>query len=173
MDDDIIDDTEIVIAFTGHRPPRIGGYNVPNPIYTEIRAAINMILETYKRTCPTLRVITGMAQGVDQWAAELCIELDIPFTAAIPFKGQENMWPESSKREYHRLLEKADKVVIVSEGDFSAEKMQIRNEWMVNNCTLLVAVYDGSAGGTSRAVKYAEKVGREVKRISPHWSVES
>lgn len=96
-----------------------------------------------------------MALGVDQDFAQISIELAIPFTAALPFIGQEDRWPESSRKYYEWLLERADDVVVVSPGGYSAAKMQVRNEWMVDNCDHLVAVWDGSEGGTGNCVRYA------------------
>jgi uncharacterized phage-like protein YoqJ len=108
-----------------------------------------------------------MALGVDQWAAMLCVKLNIPFIAAVPFPGQEGVWPENSQRIYKLLLKKADDIVIVSDAPFKAAKLQKRNEWMVDQCDKLIAVFDGTDGGTSNCVKYAEKHNKEIIRIDP------
>jgi len=42
-----------------------------------------------------------------------------------------------------------------------------RSEWMVQNCDLLVAYWDGSDGGTGNCVKYAKSVGRDVAIVNP------
>lgn len=152
----------MIIAFTGHRPNKLGGYK-QSALQNWIKQQIKLKLQELKPD----KVISGGALGVDQWAAYCSIELGIPFIIAQPFKEQDKVWPEQSKKEFKNLLDKAEKVVIVCEGDYSPEKMQIRNEWMVDNCDKLIAVWDGSKGGTGNCVNYAIKQNKEIIRINP------
>lgn len=153
----------MIVAFTGHRPNKIGGYKIPNPIYDHIASEIKKAL---KEINPE-RAISGMALGVDQWAAEICVELGIPFIVAIPFVGQESIWPQDSQDKYRRLLDKAEETKIICEGGYAAKKMQIRNKWMIDNCDVLIAVWNGTNGGTGNAVKYAQEINRKIYRINP------
>ncbi len=148
---------------TGHRPPKIGGYDPSNPLRQAIIAELKWSLSRLKPT----RVITGMALGVDQDMARLCVEHGIPFIAAIPCAGQEKTWPEHSKKEYQVLLGLAHRIVEISALEYHPSLMQRRNEWMVNNCNVLVAVWDGTPGGTANCYQYAMKAGREIHRIDP------
>jgi uncharacterized phage-like protein YoqJ len=153
----------MIVAFTGHRSDKIGGWTLPNPTYIRICQRLEQVLQELKPD----KAITGMALGVDQYAANVCVKLGIPFIAAVPFVGQEKVWPEKSKKIYYSLLKKAETVVVVSEGEYSAAKMQIRNEWMVNNCDVLIAVWDGSDGGTGNCYKYADSISKRIIRINP------
>lgn len=153
----------MIVAFTGHRPDKLGGYNLPNPTYSYVCQEIEKLLLELKPE----KVISGMALGVDQWAANIAHKLGIPFIAAVPFTGQEKMWPTASKSIYNKLIKLASEVVIVCEGGYSPAKMQIRNEWMVDKCNNLIAVWDGTSGGTGNCVEYATKVGRLIYRINP------
>lgn len=161
----------MIVAFTGHRPDKLGGYG-PSPTQDRVRQAIRNTLtgppplpQSIERRVTA--AISGMALGVDQWAAEICVELGIPFTAAVPFVGQERRWPEDSQRRYQLLLQKAYNIVVVSPGGYHPWKMQARNEWMVKNSDVLLAVWDGSGGGTANCVRYAQEVGRAIWRIDP------
>lgn len=147
-----------IISVTGHRPDKLGGWKVPNPTYN---AVLHALRETFKAMRPTM-VISGMALGVDQWAAQVCIDDGIPFWAAVPFAGQEAVWPEYSRARYKYLLSRAAGSTIVSDGGWAASKMHIRNQWMVDRCHLLVAVWNGTPGGTASCVAYAEKVQRPI-----------
>lgn len=153
----------LTLAVTGHRPPKIGGYDRSNPLRQRIIDELKWSLSLLKPT----RVITGMALGVDQDMALLCVEYKIPFIAAIPCAGQEKMWPAESKKAYWRLLELAQTIIECSSLNYHPSLMQRRNEWMVNNSNVLVAVYDGSDGGTANCYKYAMSAGREIHRIDP------
>ena len=153
----------MIVAFTGHRPDKLGGYILPNPTYSYVCQEIEKALLEIKPE----KVISGMALGVDQWAANIAHKLGIPFIAAIPFAGQERMWPAASKSIYNKLIKLASEVVIVCDGGYSPAKMQIRNEWMVDRCDQLIAVWDGTKGGTGNCVEYAGKVSRQIYRINP------
>ncbi len=155
----------MIVAFTGHRPLKIiGSYSTENnPKYDQ---CCDRIREALYSLNPS-KVISGMALGVDIWAAEICVEMEIPFIAAIPFVGQERMWSYEAKQQYNSLLRQAEEVKVVCEGRYHASKMQIRNEWMVDNADEIIAVWDGSSGGTSNCVKYAKEQGKKIYRIDP------
>jgi uncharacterized phage-like protein YoqJ len=155
--------SEIIVAFTGHRPPKLGGWYVPNPVHTWLSGKIEGLLLELKPSA----AISGMALGADQWAAEIVLRMGIPLIAAVPFKGQESVWPVDSQRKYLGLLKQASEVVVLHKGGYDPKKMLKRNEWMVDSCTDLVAVWDGSTGGTGHCVNYAESVGRRIHRIDP------
>lgn len=151
------------IAFTGHRPDKLGGYSTPNLIYNYITEKLrNLLIKLQPDKC-----ITGMALGWDQWAAQACVDLQIPFIAAIPFVDQEKIWPQSSKDTYNKLLNLAAEKIIVCEGGYAAWKMQKRNEFMVDNADEIVACWDGTNGGTKNCVDYALSRDKKIHRINP------
>jgi uncharacterized phage-like protein YoqJ len=154
---------KMIISFTGHRPNKLGGFSLPNPTYIYV---CQQIEKTLKELQPE-KVISGMALGVDQWAANIAHKLNIPFIAAQPFLGQEKAWPESSQKTFHKLLKLASEVVIVCEGGYQPVKMQVRNEWMVNRCDTLIAIWDKTPGGTGNCVNYAKSINREIIYIDP------
>ncbi len=152
----------MIVAFTGHRSPAIGGYDIPNDTYLFVcRQTAALLKELKPEKC-----ITGMAIGYDLYAAYVCIKLGIPYIAAIPFIGQEKRWVAKSKRVYQALLNKAVETVVVCP-EFSIAAYQKRNEWMVDHCDVVIACFDGSAGGTFNCVKYAEKQNKPIHRINP------
>lgn len=154
----------MIVAFTGHRPDKLGGYKLPNPTYIRVCQKIDAALEELKPE----KVISGMALGIDQWAAAIAHKKGIPFMAAIPFEGQECRWPPQSQITFRLLRKLSAEEVIVCEGGYSPAKMQTRNIWMVDNCDKLIAVWDGSAGGTGNCVEYAKSIGRDIFYINPN-----
>src|SRR5438105_861451 len=102
----------MIIAGTGHRPPRLGlGYADED----------KQLLRRFAVDCLNLqhgltKIISGGANGWDQAIAEAAAELGIPFIVAVPFVGQESKWPQKAQEQYRELLAKAEKVVTVSEG---------------------------------------------------------
>jgi uncharacterized phage-like protein YoqJ len=142
----------MIISFTGHRPDKIFGKE--KYIFEEIEKKLVELKPD--------KIISGMAVGVDQIAACVAVKLSIPFIAAVPFEGQEKIWPKEAKAHYNHLLSKTTEIKIVCEGGFTAWKFQKRNEWMVDNSDILIACWNGSSGGTANCVKYAEKIKKEI-----------
>ena len=162
------------IAFTGHRPNKLGGYDDNSPKRLALRQQIE---ETLQRavvkygTTHQIIVISGGALGVDQDAARVAYKMNIPFVVAQPCKNHESKWPKESQIKYNKMLELAIQVVLVSDGTYTelgAKCMQDRNIWMVDNCNALIAVWDGTSGGTANCVQYAQKVGKPIVFINPN-----
>jgi len=158
----------MIISGTGHRLNKLGGYSIPNKTFNYVCKTTEEILIIENPT----KIISGLAIGFDTWLAQIAYKLKIPFIAAVPFIGQESIWPKQSQKLYLELLELADEVVIVSEGEYSAKKMQIRNEWMTDRSDKVLACWDGSDGGTGNCVRYANSVGKEIIRIDPNKAYE-
>ncbi|HEX8696973.1 MAG TPA: SLOG family protein [Longimicrobium sp.] len=158
----------MIIAGTGHRPDklRIGTLDGFHPaVHARL---VDLARAALQREAPA-RVISGMALGWDTALAEAALELGIPFDAYVPFAGQESRWPEPSRRRYQGLLARAERVVIVCPGGYAPEKMQLRNERMVDDADFLLALWDGSSGGTCNCIAYAEAVGRPYRNLWPSW----
>lgn len=151
----------MIIAATGSRPNKIGGYILPNPTYEKICKATEQVFLELKPE----KVVSGMALGYDQYFANTAWKLNIPFLAAVPMDGQERMWSEIDQRRYKKLLSRANEVYVVNPGEYAAWKMQKRNEWMVLNCDLLLACWDGTEGGTKNCIDFAKKIGRDIKYL--------
>lgn len=153
------------LAVTGHRPHKLNNeYSYSGPCSDYLRTELKLILVEHK---PSLG-ITGMALGADTLFALACLELEIPLLAAIPFEGQEKNWPTSSKKLYNEIL--SNKLVtqhLVTNGSYSQAAFQTRNEYMVDLCDKLVAIHDGTKGGTYNTVRYAQSVDREIILINP------
>lgn len=140
----------MILACTGHRPSKLGAFSPQ--IYSLLKKFSGMVLAANGPD----KVITGMALGFDQAVAEASIALDIPFVAAVPFKGQHLRWPAADQARYFDILDHAAEIVTVSQEGFSPQAMQFRNQYMVDHCDLLVALWDTSkTGGTKNCVDYA------------------
>lgn len=155
-----------IIAATGHRPNKLGGYDVENEV-----KLIDFATEVLRIHQPST-VISGMAIGWDMAVANAAVKLEIPFWAYLPFLGQELRWPSTTRLFYHSLLRKAQRTVICSEGGFTKEAMQIRNIRMVEDCEHMVALWNGSSGGTANCIHYAQKVNRLYTNYWTEWSMD-
>lgn len=155
------------VAVTGHRPEKVGGYGI-----TARRALGAFAVEQLRLANPD-HVITGMALGWDQAIAAGCVILGIPFTAAVPFEGQARAWPKDAQDRYDRLFSFAGRrVVICDEFTPAVRALQKRNEWMVDHGDEVLALWDGSFGGTHNCIVYAHKKGVRVTNLWDRWAPE-
>lgn len=97
-----------------------------------------------------------MAQGTDQIFAKIVEELGIPLICCYPYK----------RSSFHPVEEeinaKAKDVRFMSD-TYSKQSFWIRDKYMVDNCDLLFAVFDGNKnGGTWITIQYAEKIGKPI-----------
>lgn len=159
-----------MIFFTGHRPQKLGGFNPNNPTALWVRGELHRAVQRASGKGHH-EFISGMALGVDQWAAEIVLDLRKRLVCAIPFPSQANKWPEASQLHWHDLISRAllsgGSMVEVSPDPYSAGKMQIRNVYMVDQSIAGIAVWDGSSGGTGNCVQYALEQGKRVYQIDP------
>ena len=158
----------IVAAGTGHRPDKLGGYS-DSVFYALVGLARDGITEL-RDTYGVNGIVSGMALGWDQALATAAKTLGVPFVAAIPFKGQERAWPQESQDRYNHLLGKAKRVITVCEGGYAGWKMQRRNEAMVDEAAIILALWNGSSGGTANCLSYATDKGLLVINLWDKWT---
>lgn len=154
----------MILAGTGHRPQKLGGFGPGT--YGRLKDLARAVLTKHK---PRV-VISGMALGWDQALAEAAIELGIPVQAAIPCKGHSSKWPAESQERYRQILEHP----LVTVGysclePYRGELMQRRNKWMVDAADLVVALWDGTPGGTANCVRYAYALERPIHNVWSSW----
>jgi uncharacterized phage-like protein YoqJ len=149
----------MIIAATGHRPDKLGGYapGITNRLCLLAHKHIAI-------ACPAY-VISGMALGWDQAVAGAALLAQIPLIAAIPFRGQESKWPAASQQIYRELLATSARVIEVCEPGYAVWKMQKRNEWMVDHADHMLALWDGSPGGTGNCIEYANKKQKPIDNL--------
>lgn len=146
----------VIAAATGHRPSKL-----PTDAESQVKVAYRKALTQLKPDW----FISGMAIGVDTWAAEVALELGIKLWAAVPFEGQERRWVPADQERFKSILARASKTTIVCQGTYDPKMFQKRNIFMVDNCTILLAYWDGTPGGTGNCVKYARKVNRNMTNL--------
>jgi uncharacterized phage-like protein YoqJ len=113
-----------------------------------------------------------MAKGCDTYFCEAVIELrdehpGITLEAAIPCDTQSSGWSDSERERYYYLISQCDNETILQH-EYTPDCMLNRNAYMIDNSSVLIAVFDGSHGGTMHTVNYAVKQGIEIIRIDPN-----
>lgn len=165
--------TETTCAFTGHRPKSFPWkYNEAAPDCVLLKEVLAKQIKLLADRGVT-DWLSGMAQGVDLWCAQIVLGLKeknpaLHLHCVLPCEGQEVKWPAAERERYHSILRQADKIVYVSRA-YHSECMLERNRYMVDHSSILLAVYNGSyRSGTGMTVRYAQKLGRVAIIIDPH-----
>lgn len=104
--------------------------------------------------------LIGMALGFDTLCFNLLYELkseyEIKLVACIPCEKQDLKYNYIQKQEYEEMLKKTDEKVYICK-EYNATCMKKRNEYMVNNSSVIIAYLRRNYGGTFYTVNYAEK----------------
>ena len=156
-------------AFTGHRPEKLPwGDNESDTRCTELRRRIADALETAYAE-GWRHFICGMAQGCDLYFCEEVQNLKrvrdgVSLEAALPFADHAKRWNPAQREKYLALLEGCDKIKVVTPL-YSPGCLLTRDRYLVDHASLLLAVYDGTPGGTKYTIEYALKQGAEVRYI--------
>lgn len=153
----------MIVAGTGHRPNKLGGYGqeVEERL---IHVAVDYLEEIWFND-ESFLVISGGALGWDQALAKAAYRLNIPFQMYLPFKDFDVKWPKVSRDSLDFLCRAAEEVKYISEPGYNPYKMQLRNEAMVNAAHFVIALWNGTNGGTANCVRYAEKVGKPIVNL--------
>ena len=111
-----------------------------------------------------------MARGSDLYFAEGVLALrdrapGVTLECARPCETQADAWPEAERDRYRELVARCDMETMVSD-TYSSTCMQRRDRYMVDHAMLLIAAFDGTAGGTRYTVEYALRRGIEIVDVS-------
>ncbi|MCI9626877.1 MAG: DUF1273 domain-containing protein [Clostridia bacterium] len=149
-------------CFTGHRPEKL------NISERKVKALLKSAIEQAIKDGYTT-FITGMARGIDMWAAEIVLKkrrrnANIHLICAFPFEGFESRWNATDRENYRDIIDKSDLTKYIC-AHYSPSCFQIRNTWMVDRSARVIAAYNGVGGGTRNTVVYAKRKHVEVKNI--------
>lgn len=160
-------------AITGHRFASLPfGTNEESEQCQLLRAALRREFIQLIEAEHVETFLCGMALGSDQIASEILIHLKnqyphLKLHAYIPCHEQYLKWNEAQTARYRTILRHAEEIRTIGKA-YTRGCMQKRNQAMVDDADLLLAVYvPNTRGGTAQTIRYARKLGREIRLIDP------
>ena len=141
-------------CFSGHRPEKL--------MVTEQEAKILLEKEICQAKSEGFDTfISGAARGVDIWAAEIILSLrakgmPLHLLYVVPFPGMEQNWDIDWQKRYRLILRQADMVHYLFP-EYNRNCFSLRNQWMVDHSSRLIAMFNGAGGGTQQTIAYAQK----------------
>lgn len=171
------------IALTGHRPNKLGGYNIKTSAYKQLQNDLETYIEFQLEHFETIWCHSGLALGADTvWSkAILAMKQRYPervfFHAEIPTLSQTNRWSRKSDMDFwgEQLLRADNWTIYDPEFEMYPVRKQERlvgrilndrSRGMIDHSDILLAVYaHGSKGGTKNAINYAISKNKTIQYI--------
>ena len=116
--------------------------------------------------------ICGFEQGADICFAESLFEMKaihptLRLESMIPYENQAAEWSEFERERYYDLLEKCDKETLLYT-QYKKGCVSERNEIMISNSDILIAVFDDKLSLTMQSICYAKKCFKKIICINPN-----
>lgn len=149
----------LVVAVTGHRDlvtSEIAG------IRDRVRTLFTMLQDTYPEL--ELRLMSPLAEGADQLAAEVALEMSVPLDVPLPMPVTDYLREfddDVAADRFESLYEAADAAFVLGSGPDETEPAQRYARlgiFLASHCHVLLAIWDGKdsdkLGGTSQVVRF-------------------
>ena len=162
---------ETTCCFTGHRPDKLPwGFDERDPRCLALKHS--MVRELEGLYCRGFRhFISGMAQGGDLYFAEAVLALqeqypDLTVEGAVPCSTQADHWPEGQRLRWQDILARCDLETVMQQ-HYDRFCMLRRDRYMVDRSAAVLAVFDGTPGGTQYTLNYAMDKKLEILLLDP------
>ena len=153
------------VCITGHRPEKLPTgaalRMLQSLLYREIESAMEDGAHTF---------YTGMARGVDLWAADMILHFRKQYPAVnlvcvLPCADRTETISGPERFHVHAVMQAADQVIPLSE-HFYRCCFRDRNAYMVQHSRRLIAVVADFRSGTGQTIHLAERAGLDMRVIS-------
>ncbi|HEX5259357.1 MAG TPA: hypothetical protein VFW35_11345 [Sphingomicrobium sp.] len=171
------------VGVTGHRAEVLEAGDVER-LRERVRETLLLIekagraLLDRERDCfapgpPRLRFVSPIADGTDQIAAELAVELGWELQAILPFareRYRESLANHGARSRFDALLQRANcSLELPGDPDDSLDAYVMTGRATVAHCDVLIAVWDGKPprgrGGTAEVVQLALTRGTAIVHV--------
>ena len=132
---------------TGYRSYELNVFGDRDPKITVIKYALKNYFISLLENGELDWIITGANLGVEQWTAEVGIELSqrypVRVSMMIPYEGFANRWNENNQAKFINLKEKVDFFASTSDKPYQSP-VQLRNyqNFMIQHTDSAMMIYD-------------------------------
>ncbi len=158
-------------CFTGHRPDKLPWRNDEQDQRCLVLKA--WLLEAIEQAWQDgyRHFLVGMALGCDLYFCEAALAFrathpEIRVEAAIPYPGQADRWSARNRARWQSLVDRCDLQTVV-QPTYDWGCLLRRDRYMVARSGRIIAVFNGTSGGTMQTLAYAMRDGLEIVRIDP------
>lgn len=152
-------DAQTTCCFTGHRPEKLPwGEREDHPNCVALKESMAaQLARMYEKGYR--HFLCGMARGADFYFAEGVLALreahpDVTLEAALPCAGQAKKWSLEDRARWTDLVRRCDSHTLLQE-HYDRQCMLRRDRYMVDRSSAILAVFNGTRGGTQYTLNYA------------------
>ncbi|WKW84878.1 DprA-like ssDNA binding protein [Microbacterium phage SallyK] len=151
------------VALTGHRPQ-----GIPAESHDWVKLELERLAIKLRDEHGTQVGISGMALGSDIWWAQAVKYAWLDLWAFIPFPQQAERWAPADVALWNEMRGRAAAEVMIAP-EYSVQALFARNEAMLNDSDLVIAVFDPSQhmGGTLATVRSAVRRMLPIVHVNP------
>ncbi|HET8749185.1 MAG TPA: hypothetical protein VFM42_00445 [Sphingomicrobium sp.] len=173
------------VGITGHRMDVLPDASV-DALRLRIRETLKMVEAAgsalFERECecfaavpPRMRLVSPIADGADQIAADMALELGWELQVVLPFERgyyRTTLGNDPARKRFDELLGHAGRILeLPGSPEREPESYAMAGRATVAHCDLLVALWDGlkarGRGGTGEVVEFAIARGTPIAHIPP------
>lgn len=137
-----------IVGLTGHR-----FLSASQALVT--RSELERLTQKLQKDHETVTAISGMALGADTIWAETALSTGLELWAYVPFPDQADRWAERDRDHWTELRGRASRETVL-EGHYDPRSLHARNDAIVRDSDLVIAVYDRHRpGGTHSTMRKA------------------
>jgi len=169
------------VGIVGHRSDRIADAGQVRARIVEVLLALEAAIDKaaasgfYPAGRQALRLVSALAEGADRIAAMAAVEAGIELGVVLPFVPSEyrkDFTDEASRTQFDELLDKSAHVLVLDGNGAERQRAyEAAGMTMLDNCDLLIAVWDGGPGrgrgGTREVIEEAARRAIPVVVIDP------
>lgn len=133
-----------VSVLTG-KPYFCGGFDTESAdgrLCVVIRAIQN-ILEDFSKQDKIVIGLTGLALGIDQEFAQICLSKGLVYQVYLAYDGMDKNWknlPDTTAKRYQDLLDRSENTIVMAEGAFSPKKILQQKIKIVRESDVIIRV---------------------------------
>lgn len=150
----------LILADTGHRPTRLGGYN------DTTRNRLEVLAHRIVRRLEPKYGYCGGALGWDTAWGMALMGAGVPYCMALPCPGMGSKWYQGDRATLVVLIANADKTHYLSD-HYHKGAYIMRDRYMVSNAEGVVSLLDPTAigSGTHQTCEYAKTLNLPVLQL--------
>ncbi len=158
-------DEKKVCCFTGNRPNKLPwGYDEESEQCKAVKVNIKETVAELAKQGYRL-FVGGVAEGGDMFFAEAVLEVmdeyDIKLECAVPCPEQADRWSVESQERYNKIIKKSNYVTVISQ-QYNRYCFFMRNRYMVDKSSAVIALDYSGQGGSASTIQYAKSRGLKI-----------
>lgn len=165
---ELVTDREKTACFTGHRPEKFP-FNTDIALFEKMFRAVLFLHISDAAAAGYDTFISGMQRGMDIWAAQEVLRYKakdpaIKLFCVSPFYNERFHRDEADRHEYEEIAASCDRFIALRQ-DYSVECYSVRNRFMADRSSLVIAAASDRQSGTWQTLNYARRQGLKVDLI--------